>query len=153
LEHLLVQLVGRVAAATAAISATIIAFDVVHAAILTLALAFPSMKDGAVRRVGLRVLSRSSRSAPPGQDAAAIARPLDGRCRVGRRSAALAHVWRGRGSLALAPRTFAGDSGVGSGYVQKTAQKLVRTKPASTLIFTLSPRSAQSTRITRIRAL
>lgn len=47
---------------------------------------------------------------------------------------------------------IAGGSGAGSGYLQETAQKLGRTKPASTLIITLSLRFAQSVHVTRVRA-
>lgn len=54
MEHLLVQLVGWVAVATEAISATVIAYGVAHAAILTLALAFPSTKGGVVPKIDPR---------------------------------------------------------------------------------------------------
>jgi hypothetical protein len=51
LEDLRVQVVGWVSAVTETISASIIAFGVAHAAILTLALAFPTGKSDAARRL------------------------------------------------------------------------------------------------------
>jgi uncharacterized membrane protein len=50
LEQLLVQAVGWLSAATEAISASIIAFGVINAAVLTVALALPSTKGDAARR-------------------------------------------------------------------------------------------------------
>jgi uncharacterized membrane protein len=54
LELLLVQVVGWASAATEAISASIIAVGVIHAAILTLALALPSAKSDAKRTLDPR---------------------------------------------------------------------------------------------------
>jgi uncharacterized membrane protein len=54
LENLLIQVVGWVSSATEAISALIIAFGVAHAAVLTLALAFPATKAGPVARLDPR---------------------------------------------------------------------------------------------------
>ena len=54
MEHLLVEAVGWLAAATEAISAFIIAVGVAHAAGLTVALAIPAMSSGAVRGLDSR---------------------------------------------------------------------------------------------------
>ena len=54
MEQLLVQAVGWLSTATEAISASIIAFGVINAAVLTVALALPSAKGGAVRKVDPR---------------------------------------------------------------------------------------------------
>ena len=49
MEHVLVDAVGWLAAATEAVSALIIAVGVLHAALLTLALAVPSIRAGTER--------------------------------------------------------------------------------------------------------
>ena len=54
MEHLLVQVVGWLSTATETISASIIAFGVAYAAVLTLGLAFPSAKGDAARRLDPR---------------------------------------------------------------------------------------------------
>jgi uncharacterized membrane protein len=54
LEHLLVQVVGWLSTAIETISASIIAFGVAYAAVLTLGLAFPSSKGDAARRLDPR---------------------------------------------------------------------------------------------------
>jgi uncharacterized membrane protein len=54
LEYLLVQIVGWASSATEAISASIIAFGVAHATILTLALAFPTTRGKPAARLDPR---------------------------------------------------------------------------------------------------